>query len=659
MNEISQKSLTADIISRLSKQGVLEASSEWTTEQLYDTQYTKLMYDMRVSCDVNYYGGNCSKLCKPQDHESFGHFTCSETGDIICLSGWQDKDKYCTIPKCTEGCTNGRCDRPNECHCKPGWKGALCDICETHPACVNGNCLVPGTCDCLDGWGGQFCNQDLIYCTHYKPCKNNGTCFNFGDGYYKCECLPGFIGQDCDTEIKSCFDNPCTSNGKCIDDIRRDSYRCECQPGWKGKNCQQQIITCSDKPCLNNGKCLPRTNGFHCECSKGFGGQTCNTIVDDCNSNPCLNGGTCISDSFRNKSSYHCDCPKEYIGRNCEHIDQCTNNPCENGGTCLSKGMQRLCKCKPGFIGSLCSEEVNLCIAKPCANGGTCRNLDNDYQCTCRSGFTGKDCSVDIDECSSAPCRNGGTCVNRVNSFQCLCSNGFRGMECDEEESYSASFDAQLTQVDMNKDDGLSSGQVVLIAILSVAMPVVAVIAACVVVCIKRKRKRDQDKHDAEARKQNEQNATAHHHIHAHRGSNSGLPFDNSNPNIIKNTWDKSVNNMSSSNASVEDTLLNSSIYVAGSYSDNNNASGDAFMVVSSLQRVKSQKQLNTDPILMHNHRSSQMMSQSQQSHLMDSKRLSVMGEQQPQRWIQQNGAAGSSLVTSVCGTNSHVPPHI
>lgn len=57
------------------------------------------MYDMRVSCDVNYYGGNCSKLCKPQDHESFGHFTCSETGDIICLSGWQDKDKYCTIRK--------------------------------------------------------------------------------------------------------------------------------------------------------------------------------------------------------------------------------------------------------------------------------------------------------------------------------------------------------------------------------------------------------------------------------------------------------------------------------------------------------------------------------------------------------------------------------
>uniref|UniRef100_T1GJ08 EGF-like domain-containing protein n=1 Tax=Megaselia scalaris TaxID=36166 RepID=T1GJ08_MEGSC len=491
-------------------------------------------------------------------------------------------------------------------HCKPGWKGALCDECETHPSCLRGYCTLPGTCICNEGWGGQFCNQDLIYCTHHKPCKNNGTCFNTGEGYYTCKCEPGYFGDNCENEITTCMDNPCANNGKCIDEISKNTYRCECPPGWKGKNCQQQIITCSEKPCMNNGKCLPRNNGFHCDCTQGFGGQT----------------------SRNSTGGYRCDCIGDYIGDRCELYDLCATNPCENGGTCLLKGNQFQCKCKPGFIGSMCSDEVNLCIAKPCANGGTCRNLDNDYQCTCRSGFTGKDCSIDIDECSSAPCKNGGTCVNRINSFECLCPHGYEGKEC-EFESYSASYGAQLYDTQsssMNKDDGLSSGQVVLIAILSVAMPVVAVIAACVVVCIKRKRKRDQDKHDAEARKQNEQNATAHHHIHTHRGSNSGLPFDNSNPNIIKNTWDKSVNNMSSSNASVEDTLLNSSLYGAGTYSDNNNANGEAFMVVPSLQRVKSQKQLNTDPTLMHNHRASQMLSQqqSQQAHLMDSKRLSV-----------------------------------
>lgn len=136
-------------------------------------------------------------------------------------------------------------------------------------------------------------------------------------------------------------------------------------------------------------------------------------------------------------------------------------------------------------------------------------------------------------------------------------------------------------------------------------MPIVVIIAAGVLYCMKSKRKRDQQKEDAEARKQNERNATAtlqHGNSinSSKRSSSTGLNFDNSNPTIIKNTWDKSVNNISSS-ASVDECLMNTNCY-NGAYNDGDcfAASATTAMQIAPLQRAKSQKQLNTDPSVMH-----------------------------------------------------------
>lgn len=203
------------------------------------------------------------------------------------------------------------------------------------------------------------------------------------------------------------------------------------------------------------------------------------------------------------------------------------------------------------------------------------------------------------------PCKNGGTCVNRVNSFQCVCPAGYRGYTCEDESSSYDAAHISSTQAYSSRNDGLSKGQVALIAILSVAMPMVVIIAACVVYCMKRKRKLNQQKEDAEARKQNERNATAtlqHGNSinSSKRSSSTGLNFDNSNPTIIKNTWDKSVNNISSS-ASVDECLMNTNCY-NGAYNDGDcfAASATTAMQIAPLQRAKSQKQLNTDPSVMH-----------------------------------------------------------
>ncbi|XP_034115117.2 neurogenic locus protein delta [Drosophila albomicans] len=621
------------LIQRLSVQQVLDVSSEWKTNKS-ESAYTWLEYGFRVTCDPHYYGSGCANLCRPRD-DQFGHYTCSETGEIICLTGWQGK--YCEKPKCAKGCVHGQCDKPNQCNCQNGWRGPLCDECAPYPNCVHGTCEKPWQCICKEGWGGFFCNLDLNYCTNHRPCLNGGTCFNTGPALYTCQCAPGFSGNDCQTEISSCDAdvNPCQNNGTCVNENTERGYKCLCPMGWNGRLCEEKLLTCADKPC-HQGRCRDTNTsnskqGFQCDCPTGYSGTTCELHLDNCSPNPCQNGGTC-------QPNGKCICREGFTGAKCEqNIDDCVDNKCQNGGTCIDMVNQYRCQCAPGFHGPRCSRRVDLCLTIPCANGGNCTNLNNDYQCDCRPGFTGRDCSIDVDECLSHPCHNGGTCMNRVNSFKCLCANGYRGTQCDEESYDSVTYGAhQYDATTQARADGLTNAQVVLIAIFSVAMPLVAVIAACVVFCMKRKRKRAQEKDDAEARKQNEQNAVAtlHHNgsgvvgvgvgvgglpagaLGVKRGSSGGLTFDNSNPNIIKNTWDKSVNNICASAAAAaaaaaaaDECRMYSGALANYAAAADNNANSEFCGVgqIAPLQRAKSQKQLNTDPTLMH--RASQLLS--------------------------------------------------
>lgn len=88
-------SIVDALIQRLSIQRVLDVSSEWT-EDSYESDYSSMQYDFRVTCDAHYYGTGCANLCRPRD-DQFGHYTCSSTGSIVCLAGWQGD--YCTKGK--------------------------------------------------------------------------------------------------------------------------------------------------------------------------------------------------------------------------------------------------------------------------------------------------------------------------------------------------------------------------------------------------------------------------------------------------------------------------------------------------------------------------------------------------------------------------------
>lgn len=376
-----------NLITRLATRRTLSVGQEWSQDVHYGDK-SELHFSYHVMCSEFYHGDTCAAYCRPRN-DTFGHYACDEEGARQCLRGWMGE--YCSDPICAPGCseTHGYCEAPGECVCHQGWQGGRCDECARHPGCVHGTCNQPWQCNCKEGWGGLYCDQDLNYCTNHKPCQNDATCTNTGQGSYTCSCKPGFTGTNCEIETNECDSNPCKNGGSCSDMV--NDYSCTCPQGFYGKNCEIIAMTCADGPCFNGGTCVENeSGGYSCRCLPGFKGSNCEK--------------------------------KE---------DRCSSNPCANGAQCWDVGSHFVCRCRPGFSGLRCETNNDDCASNPCKNAATCIDGINDYTCSCTLGYNGKDCSVRDTPCSNFPCENGGTCYTHFSGPVCQCPVRYMGARCE------------------------------------------------------------------------------------------------------------------------------------------------------------------------------------------------------------------------------------
>ena len=86
-----------------------------------------------------------------------------------------------------------------------------------------------------------------------------------------------------------------------------------------------------------------------------------------------------------------------------------------NDGQCIDGIDEFTCKCKQGWTGNLCDENIDDCANNSCVYHSECIDGIANYTCICKPGYTGRFCEIDINDCEPNPCENEGKIFSSLN----------------------------------------------------------------------------------------------------------------------------------------------------------------------------------------------------------------------------------------------------
>ncbi|KAK3595092.1 hypothetical protein CHS0354_043192 [Potamilus streckersoni] len=370
-------------------------------------------------CDTYHYGVNCSSECNC----GIGVYTCSRVTGCICKSGWtgekcnMDQDECSNIGVCTGTHTY--------CLNNPGSYQCLCE--NGYAKDTNGSCIDFD--ECADS-SHRICAQE---------CVNT-------DGSYLCNCRAGFLqnGTEC-ADIDECNGaNDCSQ----ICSNTLGNYRCTCEEGFRlnstdrrscypAKQCNPSSISaCESKQAL----CVFINGSDDCYCAKGYQNISDTCIdINECTHYPSPCSGNCSNTN----GSYICSCPPGKKlgddGSNCitcsttRYGENCNQNcTCIASNTIQCDSINGTCKCKNGWQGQDCNQDVDECRPNNthCNESNQyCSNTPGSYTCICSTGYTidfnGR--CIDIDECMEGTDTCKQECKNTAGNYTCVCEAGYTG----------------------------------------------------------------------------------------------------------------------------------------------------------------------------------------------------------------------------------------